>query len=243
MNLFIKIICVATFTFLLVTEFYSQDCKSNLTVNSDIENVDVFIDDSLSGSGKNVIVDVAEGMHQIEVKENNYRWDSKSFNERVNIEFCNDTILNFYFLSDVLLNSQPGNASVFSGDSLIGYTPLHIPMGLQNITLKKNGYESKHINYSDFDALKPVEMNFTGEYEDGTFFNKTLFKILLGSMLALGAATAYFKLEADKYFDDYQFSGDHSLLDKTHQYDLISGVSFVALQINFGLIIYYFLVD
>jgi len=243
MNSFIKIFVAAAFIALFNTESCSQDCEVQVIINCNIENVNIFIDDSLSGSGKNVVTNVSGGVHQIVVTKNNYSWDTKTFSETLNLQSCNDTVLSFNFLSDVLLNSDPGNAAVFDGDSLLGYTPLHIPLGLQSIKLQKNGYESKTVHYSDFENLKPVKMNFTGEYKEGTFFNKTLFKILLGSMLALGATTAYFKLEADKYFDDYKFGGDHSLLDKTHQYDLISGISFVALQINFGLIIYYFLVD
>lgn len=243
MNSFFKILFFTAFVFTLRNFSFAQECKSNVTINSDIENVNVFIDDSLFGTTKNIVAEIPEGIHKIKVVEANYRWDAKKFIDTLNIQNCVDTTLSFKFLSDVLLNSEPGNADVFSGDSLIGYTPLRIPLGLQSIRIKKNGYESKVINYSDLNSLKPVELSFTGEYEDGTFFNKTLFRILLGSMITLGATTAYFKLKADNYFDDYKSSGDHALLDKTHKYDLISGVTFVALQINFGLIVYYFLVD
>ena len=51
------------------------------------------------------------------------------------------------------------------------------------------------------------------------------------------------KLEADKKFDDYLITGEQTLLDQTDRLDVISGISFVALQINFGLIVYFFLVD
>ena len=243
MNSFIKISSIVVFTFALSKALYSQECEAHLTINSDIDNVNIFIDDSLFGSGKNVIAELSEGLHRIKVAEDNYRWDAKVFVDTLNLKDCRDTSLSYNFLSGKVLNSEPGNAAVFSNDSLLGYTPLRIPLGLQSIVLKKNGYESKQIGYSDLNPLKPVELNFTGKYEDGTFFNKTLFKILLGSMIALGATTAYFKLQADNYFDDYQFTGDQALLDKTHRYDLISGVTFVALQLNFGLIVYYFLVD
>ena len=46
-----------------------------------------------------------------------------------------------------------------------------------------------------------------------------------------------------KKFDEYQIVGDPALLDQTDKYDLISGITFTALQINFGLIIYLFLTD
>ena len=243
MNSFIKLLILIVFKFVLSNFSFAQECKANITINSDIGNVNIFVDDSLFGSNKNVVAEIPVGIHKIIIVEDNYRWDAKKIVDTLNIQNCKDTTVNFKFLSDVLLNSEPGNAEVFSGDSLIGYTPLRIPLGLQNIKLQKNGYEGKVINYSDLNLLKPIKLNFTGEYKDGSFFNKTLFRVLLGSMITLGATTAYFKLKADNYFDDYKASGDHALLDKTHKYDLISGVSFVALQINFGLIVYYFLVD
>lgn len=243
MNSCIKIIVVAALVLISNTDIYSQQCKVKLTINSDIANVNIFIDDSLYGSGKNVIANIFNGTHKIEVREKNYKWDAKTLNKTLTLQTCNDTTVTLSFKTEMLLKSDPENAAVFNGDSLLGYTPLYIPLSLQSVSLQKSGYENKTIKHSDIDLLNPVKMNFTGEYEDGTFFNKTLFKVLLGSMLALGATTAYFKLEADKYYDDYQINGDHSFLDKTHKYDLISGISFVAMQINFGLIIYYFLVD
>jgi len=70
-----------------------------------------------------------------------------------------------------------------------------------------------------------------------------LFKVLLGTAIALGATTAYYKLEADKNFDEYQVTGDPAALEQTDKYDLISGITFVAMQIDFGLILYLFLSD
>jgi len=75
------------------------------------------------------------------------------------------------------------------------------------------------------------------------FFDKTLFKILIGTMVALGVTTAYLKLEADDKFAEYKITGDPALLEQTNKLDTLSAVTFVALQINFGTIIYLFLVD
>ena len=227
----------------MVVDGYSQDCKVHLTIISDIEDVNVIIDDSLAGTGNNINVIISKGKHKIVVLENSDRWDAKSFIDSINIDDCNDTTLQYSFSDEVLLNTEPQDASVFSKDSLIGYTPLLIPTELHDIRLEKNGYEGKNVSYSDFGINKPVKLNFTGEFDDGNFFDKTLFKILIGTMVALGVTTAYFKLEADDKFAEYKITGDQSLLDQTNRLDTISAVTFVALQLNFGAIIYFFLVD
>ena len=222
---------------------FAQDCKAHLTIKSDIENIIVFVDDTLAGSGNTVDIELDLGFHIIVAAENSDRWDAITFIDTLNVKDCKDLFLKYKFSSDVLLNSDPQDVHVFSNDSLIGYTPLMIPMGLNNIRLEKPGYETTMVDYSDFDRNQPVHLNFTGEIDDGNFFDKTLFKVLVGSMLALGAATAYFKLEADNKFDEYLITGDDELLAQTDRLDTISAVTFVALQINFGLIIYFFLVD
>jgi len=241
MNLFIKILFALVI--IIVTDVFTQDCEVHLTIISDIENVNIFIDDSLAGTGKNVSAILSKGQHKIVALENSDRWDSKTFIDSLNITDCNDITLQYNFSDKVLLNTEPQDAYVFNNDSLIGYTPLLIPMELNNIRLEKNGFESKKINYSDFGINDPVKLSFTGEYDDGNFFDKTLFKILIGTMVALGVATAYFKLEADDKFAEYKITGDPALLEQTNKLDTMSAITFVALQINFGAIVYLFLVD
>jgi len=191
MSLFIKIL-FALVIFIAVNVF-PQDCEVHLTIISDIENVNLFIDDSLAGSGKNINVTLSKGRHKIVALENSDRWDAKTFIDSLNITDCKDITLQYKFKNKVLLNTEPQDVYVFSNDSLIGHTPLLIPMELNNIRLEKNGFESKIISYSDFGINDPVKLNFTGEYDDGNFFDKTLFKILIGTMVALGVTTAYLK--------------------------------------------------
>ena len=241
MSLFIKILFALVINF--AVNVFPQECEANLTIISDIENVNIFIDDSLAGMGKNIDVTLSKGWHKIVALENSDRWGSKTFTDSLNITDCNDIVLQYNFNKVVLLNSEPQDVYVFSNDTLIGYTPLLIPMELNNLRLEKNGFESKVISYSDFGINDPVKLNFIGEYDDGNFFDKTLFKVLIGTMVALGTTTAYLKLKADDKFAEYKITGDEALLDQTNRLDTISAVTFVALQINFGYIIYRFLVD
>jgi hypothetical protein len=243
MTLFFKywLICFVIIGFKQI--ILPQNCKANLTIRSDKESIVVFVDDTLVGTGKTVNVKLDLGTHSILTAENTSKWDARSFIDMLNVKSCEDLSLNYKFSSDVLLYSHPQDVQVFSSDSLLGYTPLYIPTGLSNIRLEKYGYETTLVDYSDFENDQPVRLNFTGEEYSGTFFDKTLFKILVGSMLALGAATAYFKLEADEKFAEYQITGENELLLETKRLDEISATTFVALQINFGLIIFFFLMD
>jgi len=69
------------------------------------------------------------------------------------------------------------------------------------------------------------------------------FKILIGTSAVLGATAAYFKINADKKYDEYLSTGDKEILKKVNRLDLYSGIAFGLLQINFGYLIYKFLLE
>jgi len=144
---------------------------------------------------------------------------------------------------EVLLNSSPQDAYVFYKDSLIGNTPLFVQKSFSKLTLRKSGYDDTTILFDNIIPGKTVPMNFNGQEKEKSFFEKDIFKILTAGIVVLGGTTAYFKLKADNKFEEYEFSGNGELLDDTRKYDLISGITFTALQINFGLLLYYFLIE
>ena len=146
-------------------------------------------------------------------------------------------------MKEVLLNSSPQDANVFFSDSLIGHTPLFVQNSFKHLTLKKNGYDDVKISFDDITPGKIVPMSYNGQEREKSFFEKDIFKILTAGIVVLGGTTAYFKIKADNKFEEYEFSGNSSLLDDTRKYDLISGITFTALQINFGLLLYYFLIE
>lgn len=241
MNLFTKIFYLSCIGF--ISNIYAQECEPRLFINCDIQNVNILIDGNLVGKGKSYDGVIAEGQHSITVAENSDRWDAAVFNDTIHVKNCDDVHLSYNFKSRVLLKSDPGDATVFVGDSLIGYTPLFIPQGIKRLRLEKKGYESKTISYSDIGPDKNVQLDFTGEIDNESFVDKPLFKILAGSMLVLGAVTAYYKLEADDSFEEYGITGDQALLDRTERFDTISGITFAAFQINFAALLYLIFVD
>ncbi len=223
-------------------DVYAQDCKAGLHIDTDIPTAKIYIDTNLAGSGS-ADIELAKGVYQVAVTEEADRWDSQQFIDTLRITDCNDTILTYNFKSEVYLDTEPQDVFVYQDSALIGHTPLFLPVNTGSILLKKPGFEGKVVSVKDLNSTEKVKLNFTGEKRGESFFKKNIFKILVGGIVALGGVSAYFKLKADDNFDQYQFTGNQNYLDKTHKYDLISGIAFGAVQVGFGFLIYYFLSD
>lgn len=146
------------------------------------------------------------------------------------------------YAQDLYLKTDPDDIYIMKDDSLVGHTPLFITPALGNILLTKPGYSQKNINLANYDG-NPIQLKFTGKRVNGSFYESQVFRIFISSAVVLGAVTAYFKIKADRRFDDYLATGNSALLNETRRFDLISDISFAALQINFGFLIYYFLQD
>ncbi len=82
MILFIKILFALVI--IIVADVFPQDCEVHLTIISDIENVNIFVDDSLVGSGKNVNVILSKGQYKI-------IFFSYSFHSSLTVRFLRDT--------------------------------------------------------------------------------------------------------------------------------------------------------
>jgi len=237
MNLFLKIFFIILFsTFAL----FAQECFNTLKINSDISEVNIFINDSLISSNGNIDTELNDGRYIIIATENSGKWNAKTFSDTVFLSGCETKIINYYFRNETLLETIPSDVYVYSNDSLIGFSPLKIPKNFGELKLAKPGYVERKINIDD-KSYYLIELNYNGIVKSEPFVETTLFKVLTGSVIVLGAVTAYFKLKADDKFDEYRFSGNKKFLDETNKYDTISGISLALFQINFGYIIYRFL--
>jgi hypothetical protein len=216
---------------------YSQDCKSKLIINSEISNLRVFINDSLEYSNKYEF-ELDKGFYKISILEDSDRWNSRALNDSLFIDSCETKIINFYAVDDILIDSNPQDVQVFSGDSLLGYTPLIIPLKFDKLILKKEGFTEEVISLNENMTKVTASLEFVGELKKENFFDKAISKVLFGSMIALGATSAYFKIKADDSYDNYLKTGDIKYKDRTDEYDLVSGVTLGLTQINFGYLIY-----
>ncbi len=228
----------------------AQDCKSKVEIKTDLDNSLIYINNKLAGKGV-VSTELEKGIYDITVTASGKEWEAEMFNDSLSIDNCRkDTTLLYSFRKQTYLNSEPQDAEVFSGDSLIGYTPLFISSEISPLVLRKTDYQTKKISQSDFADGRIVKLIFTGSprckggrQEGKSFYERPVFKYLIGGILVLGAATAYFKIKADNAFSDYQQTQNQTSLDSTHRYDLVSGIAFGALQINLGILIYHFLTE
>ncbi len=225
-----------------VLNAYAQECKARIDISTDLSSSKIYIDNDLIGKGS-AEIELSEGEHKIIVIDESDRWDARSFNDTLHIENCNDTTLTYSFKSEVYLNTEPQDVYVYQDSELVGHTPLFLKVNSDEIVLRKPGFEDKVLRQADLKTNEKIRLNFTGEPIGKNFFERNVFKILVGGIVALGGVTAYFKLKADNNFDKYLISGDEYYLDQTHKFDLISGITFGALQVSFGFLIYYFLSD
>ncbi len=224
--------------FILPFNSFAQECKSKIVVQSDSDSVYVFINDSLITKTKSSSIELPNGRYEIKLVGDNKIWNSNITDDIITLRDCDSIMVKYNSVYGNYIDSNPQDAYVFIGDSLIGNTPMFLNSFIKEVTIKKDGF--RDYSLSDLKAGNNVKVNleFIGVQKEKSFFSSTAFKVLAGSALALGAASAYFKLKADNKFDEYKLNKDKLLLDQTNKYDLISGITFTALQINLGFIIY-----
>lgn len=220
----------------------AQDCKSRISIFTNNPQSVIILNKKTVGKGS-VVLELEKGEYALTVREDNLAWNSQIFRDSLNIVDCNTSKdLHYNFRNEVYLNSTPVNAGVFHNDSLIGYTPLYINSLDDQVELKKENYRTEIVRLNG-ERYSLINLKYIGDENGSSFFKTNLFKILLGTAVTLGGTAAYFKLKADDEYEKYNRTQDAAYLDKTDRYDLISGIAFGALQVNFGLLIYYFLTD
>ena len=243
MKSFDKILFAIYLSLQLTCTLSAQNCKSLLRVTTDSDSARIYVDGRLSGTG-GLDIELGKGSHIIKASEAPRLWNPRTLTDSINISGCGETKnIRFSFADFRYLNTSPQDASVSVHDSVIGYTPLFIPDSVSTVYLKKEGYSPERINLISIPSDRKFDLRFTGKPYGKSFYRREIFKYLLGGIVLLGGATAYFKLKADNRFSEYQATGIASKLTETRKYDLISGITMGALEINFGILLYYFLKD
>ena len=145
--------------------------------------------------------------------------------------------------SKEIVNTIPEDVYVYEKDSLMGFTPALIETGFSKLELEKPDYSSISVTADIVESGTKPELKYIGEPPKEPFYGSALFTILLGTAIALGATTAYLKLEADDNFEQYLITGDPELLEQVDNYDVSSGATLVAFELNVALIIFLFLAE
>ena len=235
------ILRILIFMFVLINLVYAQSESGNISISTNRNTSEIIINDSLIFHGS-VSGDFEFGTYSILVKEESAKWGSevKELNfilNEVNPSYTTEII----FKNKTFLDSNPTNASVYHNDSLLGFTPLLLKTNSLELNLSKHGFYSKRVNLNTDMGI--IELERENAQNDKNFLETYLIETLIGSAISLGVAAAYYKIKADDKYDEYLSSRDKTLLDQTEKYDLISGIAFGILQINFGALIYLFLTN
>ncbi|HEX2868075.1 MAG TPA: hypothetical protein VHO03_13600 [Ignavibacteriales bacterium] len=221
----------------------AQECTSVLKISTGDSSSVIFLNDSFIGTG-HTSQEVKRGRYKILIKDEARKWGGQEIQDSVNITQCGITKnLEYSFKQTLFLRTVPDNAEVFYRDSLLGSTPISLYKSIPRVEIKKTNYRPVFLTAGEIAENPVVDLEFLGKRPSESFFKTDLFKILLGTAVGLGTTAVYYKMKANNAYDEYNLSKDGALLDRTNRYDLYSGIAFGALQVNFGALIYFFLVN
>lgn len=223
---------------------WAQDeCTSLLNITTGDSSSVIFLNDTFVGSG-HTSQQVKKGRYKIFIKDEARKWGAQEIQDSITIGQCGTTQnLEYNFRKTVFLRTVPDNAEVYFRDSLLGSTPLSIYRTVPQVEIKKTNYKPVFLTAEELARTPVVDLEFMGKRAPESFFKTNMFKVLLSTAVVLGTTAVYYKMKANNTYDDYSLTRDQALLDRTNRYDLYSGIAFGALQVNFGALIYFFLVD
>ena len=141
------------------------------------------------------------------------------------------------------ISLSKGNHLLFIKDPSLMWGKKNIYDTLRIEECDKNYKFNYDLKGKENSLIQPNIYEYINKNKAESFFGSGTFKILIGSAAVLGGVAAYFKIKADKKYNDYLQTKNHSMLDEVDRLDLYSGVAFGLLQINFGYLIYKFLTD
>ena len=221
----------------------AQDCKSILKIETNDSTSLIYLNDSFIGEGS-ITTEVEKGEYIVLVRESLVKWNGYDLSDTIIVNECGKEYTSVYNISKkIFIDSQPQNASIIVNGTTIGYTPKFIDAVPRNSLQLQKGSSIREVNFNSLFENKIQVIDFKPGIKTQSFTDSPWFKVLLGSATALGASAAYFKLKADKKYDNYLINKDRSTLDEVDRFDLYSGIALGLLQVNIGYLIYKFLTD
>lgn len=219
----------------------AQDCTGTLNLNFS-GNYSVKIGDSIK-TGEQLSFQLNPGVHIVHIRGNKNDWKIIK-KDTINIPRCDSLYhYNYNTLETGYLRTEPSDVKVYRDSNYLGSTPLVINLNHERLLLKKTGYKGLILDDSLKSRMSLINLIPENLYKDRTsFLETTLPHILTGSLIVLGGISAYTKLKADRYYEQYSAFGYDNDLKNMRKYDLLSGISFGLLQINLAYLVYNFLI-
>jgi hypothetical protein len=199
------------------------------------------------------------GLHTVRVVHPDYaNWLTETIRDSVTTSAGGELLKTYTLGQWYSVVSIPSDAQVFSGDSVIGTTPLVLsPLSLptdSTLVLRKRGYApvSTSLALASRGVLliplspsgEPVEENDWRLSSSARSRTSTLpLWVSGGSAVIFGGFSAYYKLEADRHQSSYLSTGNPYHLVERDRLDGLSALYFVAAQVGLGVFIWYLLSD
>jgi hypothetical protein len=224
--------------------------EATLTIRSGIAGVKVFADSVYLGPTPLDSVRVSAGTHVFRfIHPEERSWLYPAIIETITLAPSGHLNRTIDFPAMYHITSEPYGATVRSGDSLLGQTPIFLPStSIKNLlTITKDGYETQSVPMSiDRPEVRVAlkSLHGPGFEKRGEYLSTEQSKSSLGIYLTTGAtvvtgvAAAYFKIRADSYYSDYQQTNDPALLSKVRTNDTISGISLAASEFSLLMLTY-----
>ena len=221
----------------------AQHCQCIINIVTDDSASFIFVNDNFIGRGE-VQMNVDKGIYPVAIRESLVKWNCYEVLDTIDVDSCNHNYKFEYSVAKkIFVDSRPQDAAIIQDDSILGYTPQFVEINPKEQVELKKGTALDMFNYKSLFINKYQKIDFKPLPEMPNFTESVLFKILLGSATVFGATAAYFKLKADKKYDEYVATQNRSTFDTVNRYDIYSGIALGLLQINVGYLIYRFLTD
>ncbi|CAN5417947.1 hypothetical protein BH10BAC5_BH10BAC5_19110 [soil metagenome] len=258
--------------FLLVIVFclisssgFTQDTISQyyfLNIITNISGAEVIVDSINAGFTPLSNYKAIKGYHNIKIinltDQGINRWENENILLN-NFELISDTTIIKSFRNFYLINSDPYNASVFSNDTLLGYTPYRFFDDIslnRKLNIRKSGYSSASVMLFDYPdrhinvKLLPdgSRLNESGIFKDKntSFAKKRNVPLIAGlgaATLGSAFATINLKNKANNFYDNYLINLNQADLNNANRYDVYSLISLIFTQAALGTLIYFLFFD
>lgn len=238
-----KLIKAAIILLVFFTTISAQNCNSVLEIKTNNQNAFIFINEKFVGNG-NISISLTPNLYQILIRESLYKWNGEEIIDTVKIDECEKKYFSNYKINEKkFLDSYPQDAVISYLGNIIGYTPTYVNIESYDSLEVVKGSSKFVIRRDEMLEGSLIKFDYKSNIKNGSFSDSDLFKILIGSSVIFGSTAAYFKIIADKKYDEYLITKDKKTLEKVNKLDLYSGIAFGLLQVNFGYLIYKFLIE
>jgi hypothetical protein len=221
-------------------------------IEANIDSAVVVIDGAVVGVTPVRVDSLTPGSHQIAILDPDIAaWPGESIHDSIAVR--QDTLVTYGYelRKRYFVTSDPGGASVFFNDSLMGTTPLLLPY------INQSSLGLIHIRKEGFEEIRPVHQGsgiLTARFreqwqpESSTEFPLLVSEqsgfplILAGAATVLsGTAAAYLKIKADNRYQQFLATNNPDLLDQTHSIDRGAAVAIVVTQLSIVFFVYFLL--